>query len=223
MLTFLDSTRRAREVSVHPPHLIDSDGSLTPAALIPFCAYQTNMTLLSQPTQYNLTFDICSGFKPTLLEGQLCYSMDLSMIDLPETKEGLQNGLVLILDPGTNMEKKETQIRHQQRGKISMLNPTPVKGKSHSYKIYLNTLSSFTDFRAGSFALSALKKMTGTKGFLNLADETKNCQIESLEDCMVKAYVEEGLNQCGCVPLALSSVFTIAVNIRNNIITNNES
>ena len=212
MLTFLDSTTRAQEVSLHPPHLIDSHGSLTPAALIPFCAYQTNMTLLSQPTQDNLTFDICSGFKPTLLEGQLCYSMDLSLIGLPETKEGVQNGLVLILDPGTNMETKETRTMHQEGGHISTLNPTPVKANQNSAKIYLNTLSSFTDIGAGSFALSVLKKITGTKGFLNLADETKNCQTESLEDCMVKAYVEEGLSQCGCVPLALSSALAIKVN-----------
>ena len=215
MFTSLDSNTRAREVSLHPPHLIESHGSLTPAALIPFCAYQTNMTLLSQPTQDNLAFDICSGFKPTLLEGQLCYYLDLSLTDLPKTKEGVQNGLVLILDPGTKLRKKETQKGHQQRGKSSMLNPTPVKGKSHSAKIYLNTLSSFTDFRAGVFALSALKKMTGTKGFLNLGDESKNCRIESLEACMSKAYKKEGLNHCGCIPFALSSAFTSVVNINN--------
>ena len=56
------------KVSHHAPHLIDSSGSLTPAALIPFCAYQTNMTLLGQKTE-GINFIACSQFQPTLLEG----------------------------------------------------------------------------------------------------------------------------------------------------------
>ena len=202
---------RAQEVSLPPPHLIDSSGSLTPAALIPFCAYQTNMTLLSQPTQVKLAFDICSGFQPTLLEGQLCYSMDLSLIDHPQTRGGLQNGLVLILDPGFKEDEEETEKGHQDGDKITALSLSSSKGGSHSAKIYLNTLSSFTDSRAGSFALTALKKMTGTKGFLGLPDETKKCQIGTLEDCKVKTYVEDVQRQCGCVPFALSRALTIKV------------
>ena len=66
-------------MSLHPPHLIDSSGSLTPAALIPVCAYQTNMTLLGQ-TRHDLPFTVCDKFQPTVLEGQRCYELDLSKI-----------------------------------------------------------------------------------------------------------------------------------------------
>ena len=73
-------------MSLHPPHLIDSSGSLTPAALIPFCAYQTNMTLLGQ-TRQDLPFPVCSQFQPVLFEGQLCYSLDLATLNIGlETK-----------------------------------------------------------------------------------------------------------------------------------------
>ena len=66
------SDGKPNEVSFHAPHLIDSSGSLTPAALIPFCSYKANMDMLGK-TKDSLNFTACSQFKPTVLEGQLCY------------------------------------------------------------------------------------------------------------------------------------------------------
>ena len=90
---------KTQEVSLHPPHLIDSDGKLTPGALIPFCAYQTNLSLLGS-TRQDLPFPVCDKFKPTMIEGQLCYSIDLSTNDV-QTKNKKGNSLLLLLDPGT--------------------------------------------------------------------------------------------------------------------------
>ena len=75
----------------------------------------------------------------------------------------------------------------------------------HSPKIYLHTLSSFTDFRVGSYGMTALKKMTGTESFLTQTDEQKNCRIGTFEDCQAKNYIDSVQKKCGCVPWALSS------------------
>ena len=89
----------ANEVSLHPPHLIDSSGSMAPAALIPFCSFQANMSMLGTVKE-GLNFTACSNFRPTLHEGQLCYSLNLTSIDTGKTEAGKGAGLVIIIDIG---------------------------------------------------------------------------------------------------------------------------
>ena len=192
-------------MSLHPPHLIDSSRSLTPAALIPFCAYQTNMSLLGQ-TRQDLPFTVCSQFKPSVLEGQLCYSLDLNNI---KTQIKTKVNLILLLDPSSSTSShnptKTSNLYKKYKG-ASYLNLDPLSHSSRNARIYLNTLASYTGYRAGSYAMSGLKKMTGTKNFLNLPEQFKKCQIESFEDCNVKRYLQEIQTKCKCVPWAFSSV-----------------
>ena len=199
-------------MSVHPPHLIDSSGSLTPAALIPFCAYQTNMSLLGQ-TRQDLPFTVCDQFQPTVLEGQRCYSLDLSKISTDNTKSGLKSGLVLIMDPIEKEQTKQAEIKD----KITSLNFESIQYSGSSAKIHLNTLASFTDYRAGSYAMSGLKKMTGTDTFLELPDAAKKCKTKTFEECHVVRYIAEVQNQCGCVPWGLNS--TMAQQVKKLFVT----
>ena len=201
--TFSTGTNNeAQEVSLHPPHLVDSNGSLTPAALIPFCAYQTNMTLLGQ-TRQGLPFTACSQFKPTVLEGQLCYSLDLSSVPKDGSKHGVESGLMMIIDSSSNFD-----LDIESSGNSLSIKTKPFGDDS---RIYLNTLASFTDHRPGSYAISAVKKMEGTDTFLDLPIENRNCQLQTLENCQVQQYVKEVKKECGCVPWALSKVLTLKV------------
>ena len=199
----------SQELSLHPPHLIDSSGSLTPAALIPFCAYQTNMTLLGQ-TREDLPFTVCDQFKPTFLEGQRCYVIDLSKISAKKTKSGLKSGVLLIIDPVVKGQKKQAESKTWE--KITSLNLESIQYSGRSAKIYLNTLASFTDYRGGSYAMFALKKMTGTAAFLELPDAAKKCKTETFEECHVVRYLTEVKKQCGCVPWGLNSTMVQQVN-----------
>ena len=200
----------ANEVSHHAPHLIDSRGSLTPAALIPFCAYQTDMTLVGQ-TRKDLPFAVCSLFRPTVLGGQRCYTLNLSMITKDRTGAGLDNGLLVLLD--SNTPEKEQNIGTEPIGDetIMSLKMEAFSSTESSSRIYLNTLSSFTDDRAGSYALTGLKKMTGTESFLKQPDKKRKCRIETIEECKAKSYIEKVQKICGCVPWALSINLTVQV------------
>ena len=135
---------------------------------------------------------ICTQFKPSFLEGQVCYTLDLSKIKTNQTKQGTTFGLALLLDPIV----KELDTLAETSNEES------------SARIYLNTLASFTDFKTGSYAMSVLKKMTGTENFLQLTSKDKFCQTETLEDCQAKRYIEEVKKECGCVPWALSVTLT---------------
>ena len=195
-------------MSLHPPHLIDSSGSLTPAALIPFCAYQTDMTMLGQ-TNHALNSVVCSKFKPTVLKGQLCYSIDSSSLPNVETKEGMKNGLVLILDPGRQEDMGEKKTGLIPEDHIMSLNLESKIEISSSAWIFLNTLARYANFGAGSYAMTALKRMKGTDSFLHLPDEEKKCQIETSADCHAKQYIKKVRAECGCVPWALSSALQL--------------
>ena len=78
-------------------------------------------------------------------------------------------------------------------------------------RITLNTMARFTKYGSGSYKLSVLKKMTGTKSFIGLPDEVKQCQIESFADCQVRRYLEEVNKVCGCVPWSLKVTATMKV------------
>jgi len=86
----------SRDLALHPFHLTrDKEGNLPPSALVPFCSYQGESSLLGKelPEMDNLT--VCDKFQPTILEGQLCHTLDIAtLVDVP-SKSGKSNGLRL--------------------------------------------------------------------------------------------------------------------------------
>ena len=176
------------------------------------------MTLLGK-TRQDLPFTVCSKFQPTVLEGQLCYSLEISKLETNKSKAGRTSfGLLFLLDHGNTNEtskpserKRKDQKNGRNKPRISSLNLSPVSTDEHSARFTLNTLESFTDYRAGSYGLSVLKKMTGTPRFMNLPYETKRCHIESSIDCQVNSFTEEVKKECGCVPWAISVALKLKV------------
>ena len=208
---FSDSKKITSDKSVHPPHLIDLENRLTPAALIPFCAYQTNMTLLGQ-TRKDIPFVVCSQFQPSVLEGQLCYSLKLDKQIWRKSGAGLKNGLILIIDP--RKLRMGLEIQNKKEGNdamINSLNLESINTDQDNARIFIHTLSGFSDFRAGSYAMSALKLMTATDNFKDLLFEKRKCQIENFETCHVTKYIEKVSEKCDCVPWVLSSALDVQV------------
>ena len=194
-------------MSLNPPHIVGHNGTLNPAAFIPFCAYQTNMTILGLKRP-DLPFTACSHFQPTLLEGQLCYQLDLALVQTLKTKVGDTHGLIMVLDQvmqGNFQPDKEQNL--SQMREIVSLNEEPPTRSSRSVKIYLNTLARHKRHGAGRYAMAALKKMTGKDSFLNLPKDTKSCQIEAYEKCHIRNFMKEVQKQCRCIPWALKSIF----------------
>ena len=199
------------EVSLDPPHLVDSRGKLTPAALIPFCAYDGDMNITGQYVP-GLDFPICNKFKPTILDGQLCYAIDMKDI-LKEkvTRPGRGFGLMLAIEQkAKNVEQASHSFATSlKQGRLY----TKIDIPDFSSSIHLNNLVKYTDSRAGLYKMSVLKKMTGTEGFLGLADATKGCHIEDQTECERKKYVEEVQKRCGCLPWSLAPALSSEVTL----------
>ena len=166
---------------MHPPHLIGAHNEQMPSALIPFCSYQSEV--LGKTIQgYNLL--ACNSFEPSLINGRLCYSLKDQLKG--KTRHGKKNGLMLMIDPGQIMDNQNDDEA------------------SSSFELYLHTLSGFSGFRAGSYALNSLKQMTGTPGFMSLPDHQKRCHIELVEDCQRSKFVSQLQEKCGCIPWAMA-------------------
>ena len=135
----------------------------------------------------------CDKFKPTILEGQLCYSLDIAELKEYPTKSGKSNGLLLLLDPKPyEMIEKDGISRGSEIG-------------GQNFKVFVNTLAQYTSFGPGSYAMNSLKKMTGTKSFQKLPESQKKCRVHDREVCQTKNYLEQVQEECKCLPWSLQT------------------
>ena len=176
-------------LSLHPPHLkIKHQHELLPSSLIPICTYQQEGDLGRK--HKGLNFTACNAFTHSIHQGQLCYSLKLDKEQHGESKVGMDNGLILILD--------------RERAEDEDLS------KSYNARILLDTLSPISDTRSGDYALSNFKWMNGTESFMKLSNEEKDCQIESFDECQS----EKIAKQCGCVPWQLKLTYPAGHQVR---------
>ena len=66
------------------------------------------MTLLGR-TSPALNSVVCSKFQPTVLEGQLCYTLNLSSLRTEKSRAGQRDGLMIVIDQGmAHVRQQET-------------------------------------------------------------------------------------------------------------------
>ena len=190
---FPDAKEVSRELSLHPIHLTrDKQGNLPPSALIPYCSYQGESTLLGKVIPEVDGFETCDRFEPTVLEGQLCFSIDVAKYREEPTKKGKAKGLFLMLDP--NPYKPNT-----------IKNVEISRTEDQTFRVYIHTLAQYSTFGPGSYGMSTLKKMTGTESFEELPDHQKKCLVHNREECQTQKYLDQVQRECKCIPWALQN------------------
>ena len=55
----------------------------------------------------------------------------------------------------------------------------------------------------GTYALSNLKRMTGTESFQQLPERQRRCLVHNREMCQTKKFLDQVQSKCNCVPWAL--------------------
>ena len=59
----------------HPVHIIDQENEFSPTALIPFCEFSGNMSVMGvKIDQFDVP--VCNSFRPKIIRDQLCYTVD---------------------------------------------------------------------------------------------------------------------------------------------------
>ena len=169
---------------------------MTGSSFVPFCAYKTNMTI-SEPEVLlpNISFPICTSFKPTILEGQLCYKVQVNAT----SGQGKKNGLSILLD---YQDELSLQVPSEEDDKpnrkiIRQLNfETDERPNTEAAKVHIDNLSPFTGSGGGMFRMMVVKRMTTTEDFLKMPLKQRNCKVELYENCRTRKLLEG----CECVP-----------------------
>ena len=137
---------------------------------------------------------ICDKFEPTILEGQLCYSLDIAKLETNPTKPGKANGLFLLVDLSP-FQLKSAENDFWGSSDIA----------EQTVKVFIHTLAPHTAFGPRSYGMRALKKMTGTKSFEQLPDHKKKCTVHSREECQTRKYLTQVEKECKCTPWTLET------------------
>ena len=189
----------------HPPHL--EPHSLYSSAFIPFCAFKSNMVLSDNPRRIaDISYPLCSLFQPTLLDGQLCYKLQVNS----SSAAGKKNQLMLLLDYNEDRSISAPNAKEvpsllgwlatSLHPEINTLNlDGAVNTQKKEAKVHIDTLSSFNGFGSGTYKISDVKKMTTTEDFMNMPLEDRKCEVKPYEECQNQKLLEE----CNCDHLAL--------------------
>ena len=191
------------ELSSHPVHLVTKNSKTSlPSAFIPFCAYKTDLLLLGEYIE-GLEFPVCNKFVPTVLDRQLCYTLDISSA-LPnmETIDGKDGELMLLLD--YNKERSVSSQRSKKtingNGKRYISMKDAHTDDDQEARIFIHTLKAFSGFGGGSYSMNSLKRMSPTVDFLKLPIAKKGCANDDRQHCLMRKYMKQKQRDCGCVP-----------------------
>ena len=143
-----------------------------------------------------LDFPVCNTFKPKILDGELCYALNIKTLASQKrmiSKAGRGKGLLLAIDNGISIEPEVDENIMTMKGFIR----TELKITGKRARLHILTSFRHEDSRPGIYSLWNLKQMAGTDNFLAMPDEVKNCQIEAKEECRSQRYVEQVKSKCG--------------------------
>ena len=85
-------------------HIIDNEGSLSPSAFIPFCAFGNNISTMGVKIA-KFDVPVCNSFKAKVLNDQFCYEVDVKdIIDKQVLKKELDIGLMFLMDHNEDRE-----------------------------------------------------------------------------------------------------------------------
>ena len=107
-----------------------------------------------------MSFPICTSFKPTLLEGQLCYKLDLKMEESSHSGQGQKNELMLLLDYNTQLSLQPKAGSSDNVGTGNIIYLDTVDTERYEAKIHINTLSQMMKFGGGSYKGSPFQLVT---------------------------------------------------------------
>ena len=178
----------------HSPHITSTGHS----ALIPFCAYKTDMNFSQNPLSLpGITFPFCSSFLPTLLDGHLCYKLTLDK----KSGQGKKNALMLVLDYNEDHSVSSTKgTMLTSSKKLFNYDEELEKKQRESARIHIDFLAPFDGLGGGLYLMTAVKKMTSKEDFLSMDFKDRQCDIELYENCRTRELVKH----CNCVPWEVS-------------------
>ena len=115
----------------HPVHLKQDNGDLSPTALIPFCEFGGNLSVMGVKIDKN-DFPVCNSFEAKIFNDQLCYTVD-------------PNKYRNVIDKGNSGKEDELSlalfINYNEDREVSFTDDLDNSQKSEKF-LYVGTLGS---------------------------------------------------------------------------------
>ena len=158
----------------------------------------------------NISFPICNAFKPTILEGQLCYKIQVNSTG----GLGSRNGLSLLLDFQHELSlqaSSKQEWKHDQKLFRELDFGASGSLDREAAKVHIDTLSPFKGFGGGNYRMTVVKRMTAKDDFLKMPLNERNCKVELYENCKTTNLLEI----CGCVPAEVPLMYQVKAKIQS--------
>ena len=189
----------------HPPIMVEQAD--VGSVFVPFCAFKTE-TVMSNSSVWlpNISFPFCSSFQPTILEGQLCFKLEMNT----SGGQGIKNGLLFLIDYQEDLSLQYSSDEEDQPDDEAILKMDLSSNRGmekDAAKIHIDTLSPFKSYGGGSFKMTDVKRMTAKMDFLEMIRRERHCEVELYEDCRSRKLLEV----CGCAPWELPLAFQVTL------------
>ena len=124
-------------MSIHPPHMKNS-----PSAFIQFCEYNGDMVAVGELIE-SFPYPVCNAFKPSLIDGELCYTFDLSNIQSNITSD--KPYITFLLDYNEDREYTtfKTRAFKNKKEPESLNEMEENDARNNDALIYIHTLGNF--------------------------------------------------------------------------------
>ena len=102
------------EILHHPVHITGEEDKMSSSAFIPFCSFGGMKALGEQIANFSLP--VCRGFKKRILDGKLCYVIDVNRFKEKLKIETLQEvGLSLLVDVNDEFDLRELSAKNIEK------------------------------------------------------------------------------------------------------------
>ena len=205
--SFLGKLGRVSDISSHPVHIINSNGDRNPSALIPFCRIG-NKIIGDKIDEFLIP--VCTGFKPKVLEGNLCYSLDLNNVG-DDIVFGNEKDYALTLYIDSNQERNlgglnksllQLDQELQDSGRRFMFGNKRGSGlKLGEATLHIDSFYPYTSNGGGPYEMSSVKQIQTSSDFHTIGQDKMLCQLEETRrECSDRMLLTGAIDSCGCVP-----------------------
>ena len=186
----------------HPVHIIDENNKMMSSSFIPFCAIASNMSITGKVID-NFSLPVCNVFKPKIWNGHHCYQLNMKRFS-KHIKQGPLGGVQLLLDYNLDRDIRINKQHKKTRKDLvnGFIEKESLEDSNDEAKVIIETLKPFIGNGGGSYKMTAVKDIVGSKVFLKSLENRGECQNEeTLSECASKQFIDGGLKKCNCIPL----------------------
>ena len=127
----------------HPVHIVDEKKNYSPSAFIPFCSFAGNLSVMgARVSKFDLP--VCDKFRPVILEGQLCYQVDVNQfMNQIDRKKLMSHGLVFMMDYNSNWMGPLRNTQWDTDMEYEVFDEEENEDSNHDAIIYVKTIGKY--------------------------------------------------------------------------------